>query len=99
MPRAVKRRSYDNTRREAGARQTRRTIVTAAQKLFVELGYPVASFPAIADEAGVSVQTVFVHFPAKRDLLKEVIDQAIAGDDEPLAVRDRPEVAAIRAEP
>jgi AcrR family transcriptional regulator len=47
----------------------------------------------------VSVQTVFAHFPAKRDLLKEVIDQAVVGDDEPVPVRNRPEVAAILAEP
>jgi AcrR family transcriptional regulator len=99
MPGPVKRRAYDNSRREAGARQTRRGIVSAAQDLFVRTGYPATTFPAIADAAGVSVQTVFAHFPTKRDLLKEVIDQAIVGDDEPLAIRDRPEVAAIRAEP
>jgi TetR/AcrR family transcriptional regulator, regulator of autoinduction and epiphytic fitness len=99
MPGPVKRRSYDNSRRAAGARQTRHSIVVAARDLFVRSGYPATTFPAIADAAGVSVQTVFAHFPAKRDLLKEVIDQAIVGDDEPLAIRDRPEVAAIRAEP
>jgi AcrR family transcriptional regulator len=71
----------------------------AAQELFVRTGYPATTFPAIADAAGVSVQTVFAHFPTKRDLLKEVIDQAIVGDDKPVAVRNRPEVAAIRAEP
>jgi AcrR family transcriptional regulator len=95
----VKRRSYDNSRREAGARQTRRSIVATARDLFVELGYPATTFPAVADGAGVSVQTVFAHFPTKRDLLKEVIDQAVVGDDEPVPVRDRPEVAAIMAEP
>jgi AcrR family transcriptional regulator len=94
----VKRRSYDNSRREAGARQTRRNIVAAARDLFVELGYPATTFPAVADRAGVSVQTVFAHFPAKRDLLKVVIDQAVVGDDEPVPVRGRPEVAAILAE-
>ncbi len=95
----VKRRSYDNTRREEGARQTRRSIVTAARELFVETGYPATTFPAVADGAGVSVQTVFAHFPTKRGLLKEVIDQAIVGDDKPVPVRERPEVAAIVAEP
>ncbi len=98
MPGPVKRRSYDNSRREAGARQTRRSIVAAAQELFVQNGYPATTFPAIAEAAGVSVQTVFAHFPAKRDLLKEVIDQAVVGDDEPVPLRNRPEVAAILAE-
>ena len=73
--------------------------MAAARELFVENGYPATTFPAIADGAGVSVQTVFAHFPTKRDLLKEVIDQAVVGDDEPVPVRDRPEVAAIMAEP
>src|SRR5580658_8459472 len=99
MSEPVKRRTYNNSRREEGARQTRRAIVASAQVLFVEHGYPATTFSAIADGAGVSVQTVYAHFPAKRDLLKEVIDQAVVGDDEPVPVRDRPEVAAILAEP
>ena len=45
----------------------------------------------------MSVQTVYAHFATKRDLLKEVVDQAVAGDDEPVPIRDRPEVAAILA--
>jgi AcrR family transcriptional regulator len=95
----VKRRSYNNSRREAGARDTRRSIAAAARELFLDVGYPATTFSAVADRAGVSVQTVYVHFPAKRDLLKEVIDQAVAGDDEPVSISNRPEVAAIMAEP
>jgi AcrR family transcriptional regulator len=95
----VKRRSYDNSRREAGARETRRSIVAAARELFIELGYPATTFAAVAERAGVSVQTVYVHFAAKRDLLKQVIDEAVAGDDEPVSIPNRPEVAAILAEP
>lgn len=90
---------YNNSRREAGARATRRSIVNAARDLFVSSGYPVATFPAVADAAGVSVQTVHSHFPTKRDLLKEVIDQAVAGDDEPVAISERPEMASILNEP
>jgi TetR/AcrR family transcriptional regulator, regulator of autoinduction and epiphytic fitness len=95
----VKRRSYDNSRRQAAARETRRSIVEAARELFVDLGYPATTFGAIADSSGVSIQTVYAHFPTKRDLLKAVIDQTVVGDDEPVAVHDRPEVAAILAEP
>jgi AcrR family transcriptional regulator len=95
----VKRRTYDNSRREAGARETRRKIVAAGRELFVDLGYPATTFAAIADRAGMSVQTVYAHFPSKRDLLKDVIDQAVAGDDEPVSISNRPEVAEIMAEP
>jgi AcrR family transcriptional regulator len=95
----VKRRSYDNSRRESGARETRRRVVAAASELFVDLGYPATTFSTIADRAAVNVKTVYAHFPAKRDLLREVLDQAVAGDDAPVAIPDRPEVAAILAEP
>src|SRR5580704_8119987 len=95
----VKRRSYDNSRRQARARETRRSIVEAARQLFVDIGYPATTFGAIADASSVSIQTVYAHFPTKRDLLKVVVDQAVVGDDEPVAVPDRPEVAAILAEP
>ena len=95
----VKRRPYDNSRRQAQARQTRQSIVEAARQLFVAIGYPAATFAAIATAAGVSVQTVYSQFPTKRDLLKVVIDQTVAGDDEPVALSDRPEVAAMIAEP
>jgi len=99
MAAAVQRRPYDNSRREEGARETRRSIVAAARELFVTSGYPATTFAAVAEGAGVSVQTVYSHFPAKRDLLKDVTDQAVVGDDEPVSIADRPEVAAIMAEP
>lgn len=43
----------------------------------------------IADEADVSVPTVELLFGTKGRLLKEAIDVAIAGDDEPVPVLDR----------
>jgi AcrR family transcriptional regulator len=73
--------------------------VAAATELFPEFGYPATTFSAIAEQAGFSVQTVYSHFPGKRDLLKAVTDQAVAGDDEPVSIPNRPEVAAIMAEP
>jgi AcrR family transcriptional regulator len=90
---------YDNSRREAAARETRRSIVSSARNLFISIGYPATTFPSVADGAGVSVQTVFARFPTQRDLLKQVIDEAGAGDDEPVPLVDRSEVAAIMAEP
>jgi len=52
---------------------------------------------AIAEGAGVSVKTVEAAFGTKANLLKELIDVRIVGDDEPVAVADRPEVAAMEA--
>jgi AcrR family transcriptional regulator len=90
---------YDNSRREAAARETRRAVVDAAHRLFLEAGYGGTSLADVAVAAGVSVQTVYGQLGSKRALLKEVLDVAIAGDHEPVAIRDRPAVAAIEAEP
>lgn len=99
MPEAVKGRVYDNSRREAAARQTRNAIVDAAHRLFLANGYAGTSLTDVADEAGVSVQTVYAQLGSKRALLKEVLDVAIAGDHEPVAIRDRPAAAVVEAEP
>jgi len=95
----VKPRPYDNSRRTDAARQTRRAVVAAARDLFIDLGYPATTLAAIADQAGVSVQTVYAQFGNKTTVLKEVIDHTVAGDDEPTPVADREWVHQILAEP
>ena len=45
--------------RRAKATMTRRSVVDAAAKLFVERGYLATSVQQVADEAGVSRATVF----------------------------------------
>jgi AcrR family transcriptional regulator len=92
-------RVYDNSRREAAALETRRAVIDAAHRLFLEKGYGGTALTEVAAEAGVSVQTVYGQLGSKRNLLKEVIDVAVAGDHEPVAMRDRPEAAAVLAEP
>ncbi len=99
MVRTVKSRVYDNSRREAAALATRRAVVDAAHRLFLEKGYGGTSLTDVAEAAGVSVQTLYAQLGSKRALLKEVLDVAIAGDHEPVAIRDRPAIAAIEAEP
>ncbi|GAB2804564.1 TetR/AcrR family transcriptional regulator [Streptomyces chlorus] len=72
------------------ARETRRRIIDAAAELFVEQGYGATKLQEIADRAGVAVQTIYFVFRNKPSLLKELVDVAVAGDDEPLATMDRP---------
>jgi TetR/AcrR family transcriptional regulator, regulator of autoinduction and epiphytic fitness len=93
---AVKRR-YESARRQEQARQTRRAILDAAGKLFVDPGYAATPMTAVAIEAQVAIQTVYAVFGSKRQLLSELIDITIAGDDEPVTLPDRPFVADIRA--
>ncbi len=82
-------RSYDRTRRRARARQTRRAILDAAITLFTAHGYGATTLQAIADEAGVAVQTIYATLKTKSAILAETLDVAIAGDDEPLTVDER----------
>jgi AcrR family transcriptional regulator len=90
MPDAVKgRRPYRSDRRAEQARSTRRAVVAAATRLFVDHGYGATSLQQVAEEAGVSVNTIYVSFGNKRHLLEEAIDVAIAGDDEPVVVNER----------
>jgi AcrR family transcriptional regulator len=54
---------------------------------------------AIADEAGVAVQTLYFPFGTKRGLLSEILDVAVAGDDEPAPTLERRAALAALADP
>ncbi|AEV84227.1 HTH-type transcriptional regulator mtrR [Actinoplanes sp. SE50] len=95
---AVKRR-YASDHRQEQARQTRAAILAAAARLFVDPGYAATPLTAVAAEAGVAVQTLYKTFRSKPALLSALVDVTVAGDDEPVALPDRPFVAEIRALP
>ena len=92
-------RSYSSTLRADQARQTRKRIVDAAATLFVERGYTGTTIDAVAAAAGVSRKTVFDSVGGKAQLMKLAYDFAIVGDDEPLPLRDRPEMSDLLDEP
>ncbi len=83
-------RQYRSVVRAEGARRTRHAIVVAASALFVQDGYGRTSLAAVAAAAGVARPTVTAAFGSKPALLREVLDQALAGDDEPVPVAERP---------
>jgi AcrR family transcriptional regulator len=60
-------RRYRSERRAESAEETRRRIVGATQKLHAEQGIYATSMPQIAERAGVSVGTVYHHFPSYDD--------------------------------
>ena len=91
-------RRYASQVRDEQARRTRRAIVTAAHDLFLAQGYAATTIDAIAEAAHVARRTVFNSVGGKAALLKLALDWAIAGDDEPVAMADRPAVKAILAE-
>ena len=92
-------RKYSSAKREAQARETRRSVLDAAHELFVTTGYAATTIQAIADRAGVAGQTVYAVFGNKRELLQQLIESTITGDDDPRPITERPEVKAIADEP
>ena len=98
MDDAVKRPPRPTLRVEQ-ARRTRRAVLDAARERFLRDGYAATTMAHVAADAGVSVETVYKNFGNKAKLLKAVFDVTIAGDDEPVPVRDREAVAKVRAEP
>ena len=92
-------RPYRSSLRGAQAQSTREAVIAAAGRLFTERGYAATSIEEIAAAAGVSRATVFTSVGGKPALLKTALDVAIVGDDEPVALAERPRSKAIRAEP
>ena len=73
-------------RKQIAAEATQRAIVAAAASLFAEHGYHGTSIGAIAESAGVAVQTIYNSVGSKRDVLSRVLDFAAAGDEAPVPV-------------
>lgn len=79
-------------------RKTKARIVAAASRLFIEQGYIDTTMAAIASEANVAVQTLYVSFGSKVAILKAAHDVAVVGDDEPIPLLERTWVHEVRAE-
>ena len=95
----VKRRSYDSSRRRAQANETRSAIIRTARDLFIERGYGHTTVVDIANEVGVSVETIYASVGTKTELLHKAWDITVGGDDQDIVFHERPEVLAIRNEP
>lgn len=89
--RAAARREYHSPLRRSQAEQTRAAVLYAATRLFSEHGWAGTGVRDIATEAGVSVETVYAAVGTKAQVLKQALDVAIVGDDEPVDLTARPE--------
>ena len=92
-------RRYDSPRRREAAARTRRAVVDAAHELLLTRGFAQTTMQDIATAAGVAVQTVYKVFGTKAGVAKAVFDVAIAGDDEPIPMIQRPSLLRVQAEP
>ena len=98
MPTPVKRR-YDATRRRQAAARTRAAILDAARDLFTERGYTATPMTAIADRAGVALDTVYASAGRKPDLARLLIETAISGTGHAVPAEQRDYVKAVQAAP
>ena len=88
----------DVKRDQARTRLARRAVVDAARTLFLERGYQATTVEAISTAADVPAATVYRLFSAKLGILKALLDISIAGDDQPVAMPERPQVVALDAQ-
>ena len=92
-------RRYRSSLRSEQTAAGRRRILDAAGALFSDRGYLGTTIAQIAAAAGVSTQSVYNMAGGKAELLKAVYDAAVAGDDEPVPMAERPGIQAMIAAP
>jgi AcrR family transcriptional regulator len=86
---APTKRRYNSSRRSMQAAQTKADILEAAQAAFAETGWAGTTLGALAERAGVAVETIYSTFGSKKALLRAAHDVAIVGDAEPVPLVER----------
>ncbi|WP_039824973.1 TetR/AcrR family transcriptional regulator [Nocardia testacea] len=76
MTDSTPRRGYDSLRRQAQAQRTRAEIAEAARRLFVARGWGATTVREVAQEAGVSVPTVYAAYGNKTGLVWALVEAA-----------------------
>jgi AcrR family transcriptional regulator len=84
----VSRRRYHSPLRADQAEQTRRRILESAFRLFAERGYAGTTIAAVAEDAAVSAETIYLSLGGKRGLLEGAIELAITGAEDGAADQD-----------
>jgi AcrR family transcriptional regulator len=75
------RRRYSAPKRRAQALATRQAILDAAERLFSEPGFRATTMEMIGQAAGVSVATVYLHFPNRTAIVEAMADAVVAAPD------------------
>ncbi|MET0763855.1 MAG: helix-turn-helix domain-containing protein [Blastococcus sp.] len=91
------RRRYTSPARAEQAAATRGAVLQAARELFAERGYVATSVAAIADRAGVAVDTVYAAAGRKPALMRELVETTLSGTDDAVPAEQRDYVIRIRA--
>jgi AcrR family transcriptional regulator len=92
-------RRYDSRGRQAQARRSREAILDVAQRQFLTTGYTATTIATIADEADVSVETIYKAFGAKSGLVRAIYDRGLTGQGSVPAYQRSDEMRAHEADP
>ena len=90
------RRTYDSRRRQQQAAESRSAVLTAARQQLLSKGFVMTTVQSVAAEAGVSAEFVYKNVGPKGALVAAVLDVAVGGDDEPVALAQRDSVTRLR---
>jgi AcrR family transcriptional regulator len=74
------RRAYDSSRRRQQAQRNREGVLDAAERRFLDRGYGVTTIATIAEDADVSVETIYKGFGGKAGLVRAIWDRGLAGE-------------------
>jgi AcrR family transcriptional regulator len=91
------RRPYDATSRRESAARNRAAVLAASRDLLFRDGYHHMTVRSVAEQAGVSPETVYKAFGGKPGLMKALWDVTLAGDDEPVPIADRPQMLEVQS--
>jgi AcrR family transcriptional regulator len=90
-------RPYDASSRRESAARNRAAVLAASRELLFRDGYHRMTVRSVAERAGVSAETIYKAFGGKPGLMKALWDVALAGDDQPVAIADRPQMREVRS--
>lgn len=88
-------RRYESRVREAQARRTRESILQAAQKQFLDTGYAATTIAGIAEQAGISVDSIYKTFGGKPGLVRAIYERGLKGRG-PVPAYERSEQVRMR---
>src|ERR687886_790333 len=92
----VKSRTYTSAVRRERAAATRARVLTAARELFLQRGYVGTTAREIATRAGVSLDTVYAAAGRKPQIMLELVEQAISGQDRAVPAQARDYVQSVQ---
>ncbi len=93
------RRQYNSCRRRAQATRTRQDVIDAARALFLAHGYGQTTVSAIAEAAGVSVETIYKAFGGKPGVVRALVSKGLEGGGTTPAEQRSDEMQAAELDP